>query len=833
MKKRKLTGIMLVLLAFLVLAGMGALALFYRSIDFDPSLLDKEGATVRGTVFLDRYGSELRFLPDEQGERGKWIAINDIPREVQDAFIAAEDERFYEHHGFDVLAIGRALWSNITKGRIVSGASTISQQVVRLVSVDGKAGANTENEEGIERGRERTYRDKLTEIVRSVKMERGFSKDEILEQYLNRLPMGNNLVGIASASLVYFGKAAADLSPSEAAILASLPKAPGSLNPYGPNRVRLMKRRDWVLGRMAHLGMLSPEGLRAALDALPVFRTLAFRNHAPHVIDMLTAEGASGGMVRTTLDRGLQVRVQQIVASHRERLIARKARQGAAIVIHNRTGEVLAAVGSMEYAERDGGFNNGLRASRSAGSTLKPFLYGLAIESGHSITALLEDTERKFATQRGLYTPSNYDRREYGPVTMRSALGNSLNLTAVKTLKSVGEERFYGLLVRLDLISDRSKGPEHYGLGLAIGNAEVSLERLAGAYAMLASGGRLRPLRYVMEAGPGTEARGKAVLLPQTAYIITDILSDPAARMLTFSRSRSMQFPYAMAAKTGTSTYFRDLWAVGYTPDYTVAVWVGNFDGSATDNLSGSTAAMPVLSEIMDHLYRRSMPAPFSRPRGLERIRVCGYSGMKPTPHCTHVVQELFFAGTGPAEECSFHARRADRHELAAPYAAWLFAKDRAGAAGRYRLDGFGDDLRAVFDDPWDAAADDTAGPVVRVKNLPSRATVSVNATGAEAKRFTVSSDSGSADGEASGIRIVYPLDNDRFVAALFSGPSLITLQASVSRPVPYVDWYINGVAYKRTGPPYQAAWRLEKGKYVILAVDPSNRGDRVQVSVE
>jgi hypothetical protein len=206
---------------------------------------------------------------------------------------------------------------------------------------------------------------------------------------------------------------------------------------------------------------------------------------------------------------------------------------------------------------------------------------------------------------------------------------------------------------------------------------------------------------------------------------------------------------------------------------------------------------------------------------------------MKPTPYCTHVVHELFFAGTGPTEECTFHARRSDRHDLAAPYAAWLFAKNRAGAEGRFRLDGFGDDLRTVFDDPWDAAGDDTGGPVVRMRNQPEKTATPVGGEGDVGRRFLISGDNGPAGGEESGLAIVYPLDHDRFVANLFSGPSVITLQATVSRPVPYVDWYVNGVAYKRTGPPYQAAWRLEQGRYVIFAVDPSNRGDRVQVSVE
>ena len=254
----------------------------------------------------------------------------------------------------------------------------------------------------------------------------------------------------------------------------------------------------------------------------------------------------------------------------------------------NRTREVVALVGSCAYGPRDQGFNNGAAAWRSPGSTLKPFLYAQALDQGFTPASVLEDVERRYRTPRGEFIPANFDRVAHGPISFREALGNSLNLSAVHLLNLMGTETYYETLAGLRLINRPEFTPEHYGLGLVVGNPEVSLLQLAAAYACLANGGKFAPLRFTLGAAQAEET---PVFSPQAAFIISDILSDPMARVRIFGGASAMNPPYRMAIKTGTSTHFRDLWAVAYTPEYTLAVWVGNFNGRPTADLSGAGAA--------------------------------------------------------------------------------------------------------------------------------------------------------------------------------------------------------------------------------------------------
>jgi penicillin-binding protein 1C len=751
--------------------------------------------------FTDRDGAVLRILPDARGERHLWVPAREIPETVKRAFLAAEDRRFFLHPGFDPLAIMRAVRANLQSGRIVSGASTITQQVARLLHP-----------------RDRSYEAKFIEVLQSVRIEMILSKEEILEQYLNRVPLGNNLRGVEVASRVYFGKGVRDLTVAEAALLAALPKAPGRLDPYGPRRATLLARKERVLSRMAACGYLDEEARARARRERLVIRPFAFPFGAPHVVEFLMARGVRGpGEYRTTLDARLQADVERIVASQKERLSLRKVRQAAVLVVRNQTMEVLASAGSLAYGPKDRGFNDGTVARRSAGSTLKPFLYAQALDDGVTAATLLNDTLQAYITPRGDYRPDNFDRKEYGPVTVRVALANSLNISAVRTLEALPPGRFERLLASADLLPRRRDRVGEFGLGLAIGNTEVRLSSLVAAYAMLANGGAYRPLRYLL-SDPGPSPR--RLLSREASYIVSDILADPSARLPAFGTPPEFDLPFRVSIKTGTSTEYRDGWIVGYTPDYTVGVWTGNFDGKPSIGSTGAFAAAPILRQVMELLHGHAPPVALPSPPGVVSAEVCGLSGMKPGPECRHVSRELFLRSSVPERTCAFHREDGDLHRLPVEFARWLSRKHRAGAAGRYRLAGFPDALDALFGE------------------APERNPVPPSGSPRESStRFTIGMlADGGADlpTEAKGeIRILYPLAKDRFLFPRSEDPAEIPFEALPSEPVPYVDWYVDGKHLVRTGPPYVAKWKPERGRHRILAATPGRQGADVTITVE
>jgi penicillin-binding protein 1C len=760
------------------------------------------------------------MLPDENGLYHLWIDGKEIPDIVKKAFIAAEDRRFYDHHGFDLFATLRALRDNFLQGRIVSGASTITQQLIRLLQP-----------------RQRTIKDKLLEISRSGRLEEILSKEEILEQYLNRVPMGNNILGVGLAARVYFGKSVANLTLAEVAILAALPKAPGRFNPYRKNRERLLQRKNWVLTRMAEEGAISGKALREAQEDKTLFRRKSFSPmKAPHVVDLLVARGEDvPGIHPTTIDLYLQREVEKILLSHRPYLASRGVKQAAVMVVHNPTLEVLASAGSFSYSSRNQGFNNGTTARRSAGSTLKPFIYAMALEKGYTVSSLLEDTLRKYRTPFGNFSPDNFDTKEYGPVTLRLALGNSLNISALKMMERLDRDLAYEWLERMNLLTDSKRGPDDYGLGLVIGNAEVSLEQLVAAFAMFANGGAYHPLRYLLEK---EESAGKPVFSGEVAYIISDILSDPSARMITFGNFRDVSFPFKVSLKTGTSTGYRDGWTVGYTPEYTVGVWIGNFEGTPTNQMSGASGAASIFKDIIYLLHGKGQPSLLRRPENVTSVEVCGISGMRPGPYCRYVARELFLKGTEPTAMCLFHHEDDPYHELPTPYASWVYDKDKKGLAGSYRLMGFSKNLEAVFeeDSVGESLLADLVG--IRVKNQDDPET-SPRVVAARDEGSTNHYSIGGGMNEEEGpsvdgsVSILYPLPYDRFVIEKSRRGQIIRLEAVSTKPMAYVDWFIDGLHYTRVGPPYHTYWNLEGGRHDITAVTPFKKGDSVQIMVE
>jgi penicillin-binding protein 1C len=778
------------------------------------SRLDPEALKLKpGPLVLDRAGRILRLVPEAQGRKLVVLPDGPLPAIVAAAFVAAEDQRFWHHPGFDPLAIVRAALTNLTQGRIVSGASTIPQQLARLIDPGP-----------------RSYYRKLVELARSLRLSLLYSKAEILRHYLNRVPLGSNLMGVEAGAQAYFGKTASRLDASEAATLAALVKAPGALNPYGPRRERLMARQRWVLSRMAHLGYLTPQELQTCQAEHLRFRghghrPPAFPFEAPHFVNLVLAREKpselSSQRLRTTLDLPLQRRTQAIVHSHQARLIKAGASQAAAVIIDNRTHEVLALAGSCNYDPRHQGFNNGAAAWRSPGSTLKPFLYGLALDQGFTPATVMEDVERRYRTPRGEFIPSNFDRVSQGPVSFREALGNSLNLSAVYLLNLIGPENYYDTLTSLGLINRPEFDPQHYGLGLVVGNPEVSLLQLAAAYASLANHGRFAPVRLTRDA---PREAGIPIFSPQAAFIISDILSDPMARARIFGGAAAMNPPYRLAIKTGTSSRYRDEWAVGYTPAYTLAVWVGNFNGRPTANLSGATAAAPILAELAAVLFVGSPPSAFKKPEGVIAAEICSFSGLKPGPGCVHRRREVFMAATEPQALCTYHHLKEPWHRMPTNFAGWLHQRYEKGGEGRFRLAEFDQDLRNTFQDPVPAAPDPPRqshrSHAAVVAGLPSAFNGTVPA-------------SSRTEGLALRVSISSPLNGDRFLLPPRSEVVRVTSKALCREPFKKINWFVDGREVAATGPPYALPLELSRGRHRITVVGPGSQGDSVEVFVQ
>lgn len=582
-------------LLILGLLSLGLLTEFaLRLVPLPDALFDPPP---RNTELLDRHGKPLLTRAATDDGYARPVVEAALPKALVDATLAAEDKRFYRHAGVDWLASLRAVTSILRHGRFTSGGSTITQQLVKLAQP-----------------RPRTFRTKLLEAVQALRLEQVWGKEHILCEYLNRLDYGNRQIGCDQAARFYFGKPVRHLDTGEAALLAGLPQRPSWLNPL-QHLDRAHRRRQWILDRMR-----IDEALTAAEcereRAKPVELAVSPRAfNAPHFTALaLPLTENLPSPIRTTLDLDLQRESQRILRGRLLALRDHNVRHGAIVVIENETGAVRVLVGSPDYFSADGGRVNGAWVTRSPGSALKPFLYQLALEHGWSPDSLLQDVPTDFPTASGLYRPVNYDRRHQGPVRFREALANSRNVPAVRLLQDLGgAEVFQRRLHELGLAS-LTRPADHYGLGLALGNAEVRLLELANAYACLARLGRYLPWRLLEEASPAVAVR---ICSEHAAWQIADVLADDDARAYAFGLDSPLRFRFPVACKTGTSSDFRDNWAFGYTPEFTVGVWVGNVDASPMRQVSGVTGAGPVMHAVMAHLHTRFGTGWYERPSGL------------------------------------------------------------------------------------------------------------------------------------------------------------------------------------------------------------------------
>ena len=632
------------------------LAPYLAPIDVSKLNQDDRSLTLR-----DRNGQLLGTLLTQTSDRTATVPLDDISPHFIQAMLTVEDADFYHRGPVDIPALIRATYQWGRHGRVVSGGSTISMQLARLL-----------------RPAPRTVPTKLREIWRAWRIAAGSSQDEILHAYLNRLPMGGNIYGVEAAAWMYFGVSASELTLSQASLLAAIPNNPNHYNPYR-NLEALQQRQTFTIDRMVAEGYISQRQANRAYS-----ETLSFQDPqygiaaAPHFVFWVASQlpPGAGSDIRTTLDRSLQAFVEGQVQQTVRALADRNVHQAAAIAIDNATGEVLAYVGSPNYfSGQDAAQFDGVQALRQPGSTLKPFLYEQAIASRLlRPNAVLPDVPSYYSLGNAqIYRPVDFDRTFQGPVRVRLALANSLNIPAIAVLEDVGTEQFLDHLHQLGF-EQLDRSANHYGLGLALGAGEVSLWELARAYSTMARLGDRAQLQVL--AGDGaerglvngrdvatsqreidpaeaalTEAKGYEQLLAggtelgdaDVWALMANMLSDRYARGIAFGVDSVLNLPFPAAVKTGTSSGFRDTWTVGFTPEYTVATWVGNFDGSAMRDISGVDGAAPLWQRILLHLHQESEPSAFSPPQQMERVPVCALSGLKPTELCPSVTSEYVF----------------------------------------------------------------------------------------------------------------------------------------------------------------------------------------------
>jgi penicillin-binding protein 1C len=611
------------------------------------------GADTPSTVVVDRHGRVLYEALSSTGSRIDPLSAAALPPVLVDATLAAEDRRFYSHIGVDPIALGRALRQNLAERQIVEGGSTITQQVAKLL-LQRRGGIAP-----------RGLRAKLREMTIALRLEHRFTKRQIVALYLNLAPYGNQATGAGRASQIYFGVDVSMLTPAQAAFLAALPQRPTAFNPWR-SLASAQRRQQTVLRRMGASGALSDERLREARAEQIALRPRQATFNAPHFVDMVrrTAAGRStDGRIATTLDLDLQREVERIVVQERASLAAHGAANAAVVVLDNETGEWLAWEGSGNYGDAEhGGSINGPLVPRQPGSALKPFTYALAFEQGHGPASVLPDLATHFPTAEPgvLYSPRNYDGRYHGPMLARRALAGSQNIPAVALASEVGVSSLLRFLSRSGL-STLDRAPAYYGLGLTLGNAEVRLDELVAAYSAFARGGVWKKpefLRDDLRPDGGNHRNERALVSRETAFLITDILSDPHAREQAFGRGSDLDFPFAVAVKTGTSQAYHDNWTVGYTRDVTVGVWVGNFDRTPLRNSSGVTGAGPIFHAVMLAATKGRESATAHEilpvPQGVEQVTVCSLSGARANPWCPSRAKEWTAKGVDPVP-CSWH----------------------------------------------------------------------------------------------------------------------------------------------------------------------------------
>ncbi|MBF0106931.1 MAG: penicillin-binding protein 1C [Deltaproteobacteria bacterium] len=734
-------------------------------------------ADYRDLLSTNIYSSEgvlLRQIPSKAGTFQRWADLKNMGDKITLATLHAEDKRFYTHAGIDLKSTVRAALQNIRHGRIISGASTITQQIIRIA-----------------KKRDRNLKDKIKTVAEAVWLDLSMSKAEQLELYLNLISYGGSNVGIYEAGLDYFNLTPDKLSLAQSAFLAVIPRSPQRLNPRKNFEV-IQKLKQGLLAGLLHDGRITTEAYQHAMEEIITIKPQTKRNFlAPHFTEQVrrlhTATGAIN--MTTSLKMDLQSKVEKIVQRHLAESAGHNIQNAAVVVIENHSGRILAWVGSPSFFKSENqGQVDGVVAYRQPGSALKPFTYALGLNQGLTPASILPDIRTNYSLTDGeRYSPRNYNRVYHGPVRLREALAGSLNVPAVHMAKIVGPQK---ILTLLNSMGFHLKDPPwHYGLGITLGNAEVRLLDLANAYAMLARGGVWQPVRLTLDHDsllfPSNENhKSQEILSPEVAALISDILADEKTRNHFFGLKHPFHFDVPVAVKTGTSSNFKDNWAMGYTQDITVGVWAGNVSGDPMQGTTGATGAGPMLRDVINHaitLYPERS-ALFDGQR-LKQIVICPLSGKMAGPHCRHKITEYFLPGTEITESCEYHHKiKIDkRNGLLADACPKRFVREETGVVYPELFKGWAMEYgRGIHD------YSPLCGPIK----------------------------------EDAAIKIVFPDEGSRFLidpskqAAFQSIPLKISFKGTLDQ----IDWFVDDQFYQSAKSPYTVRYPLKPGKHTFMA---------------
>jgi len=638
---------------YAVIASLAVLAGIFAFVIWAVYPVFKPVPVLPSTKILDRNGGLLYEVARPDGGIRTAVSLDKMPSSLAKAVIAAEDQRFYQHSGIDWLGTARAIKDFVVQRRVVSGGSTLDQQLIKNLYFPDSP---------------RSVVQKMREMLAARFWNLQHAKRETLETYLNAVPFGNQTFSVQAAAQTYFHKDVSDLSLAESALLAGMVNAPSANDPYR-HWSSARARQRYVLDRMVESGVINSADRDLALNTdvhiFPPHHDIKAPHFVFNVLDELEAKYPDirngGYIVKTTLDPDLQQTITQSMNRRLARLHDQHVTDGAAVALNPQTGEVLAYVGSDSYFNEDiQGQVDMAAAKRQPGSALKPFMYFTAFMRGFSPSTIVADLPVRFVSADGQpYYPQNYGFRFTGPVSIRNALGSSLNVPAVKVLDKIGLETFMGSLARFGLTFPEPAG--HYGLGIVLGGGEVTLMDATRAYGSLALYGQSIKTSDVLEV---KDANGRLIesaprqehkplfedgkLASQAAYLVTDVLTDKQARAGSFGESNLLDMGKRIAAKTGTTKDFRDNWAFGYTPDFVLGVWVGNADNTPMQGVTGITGAVPIWNDVMHSRFDRADDIVWPKAPDLVERTVCTTSGLLANGICPKTRLESFVSGNQP-----------------------------------------------------------------------------------------------------------------------------------------------------------------------------------------